>query len=121
MKFKILREIDKEAAKRTEELKEHLKDVGHQIARDQEEWIDDLMRELLRPDIFQKAKNDDCQNEVDEYFRKHRIQITFIPDSMRIRIDVAGQQYAEFVPKFQFEDGEPIEMTPKLMGGPELN
>ena len=120
MKFKILREIDKEAAKRTEELREHLKDVGHQIAVDQEKWIDDRMRELLRPDIYEKAKHDDCHEEVDAYIKKHRIEVEFIPDSLRIRIKAAGQQYAEFVPTFTM-DGEPIEMKPEMMGGLELN
>lgn len=111
MKFSIERAIDKEARKRTEELREMAADVAHKIAVDQEQWIDDRMKDILRPDIYEKAKRDDCQHEVDAYFDQHQIKITFIPDSMRIRIDVAGQQYAEFVPKFEM-DGEPVDMQP---------
>lgn len=121
MKFQHKREIDKVAAKATEELREHLKDVARKIARDQEEWIDARMKEILRPDIYEKVHRDDCHTEVDAYFKKHQIKMTLIPDSNRIRIDVAGQQYAEFVPKFQMDDGEPVEMAPKMMGDPGLN
>lgn len=115
MKFSIQRAIDKEASKRSEALQEMAADVAHKIAVDQEQWIDERMRDLLRPDIYEKAKRDDCREEVDEYFSKHQIKITFIPDSLRIRIDVAGQQYAEFVPKFEV-DGEPVEMHPTMPG-----
>lgn len=116
MKFAHQRAVEKEAAKRTEALREMAADVAHKIAVDQEQWIDERMRDLLRPDIYEKAKHDDCHSEVDDYFDKHQIKITFIPDSMRIRIDVAGQQYAEFVPRFEI-DGEPVDIKPN----PELN
>lgn len=120
MKFAHQLAIDKEAQKRTEELREHLADVAHKIAVDQEQWMDDRMKELLRPDIYEKAKADDCHEEVDGYFKSHQIKITFIPDSGRIRIDVKGQPYAEFVPGFQI-DGDPIEMKPKMIGDVGLN
>lgn len=110
-KPKIKKQLDRMAKKATEALRENLQGIAQNIARDQEEWIDRCMKDLLRPDIYEKAKHDDCREEVDEYFRKHRIKLTFIPDNMRIRIDVAGRQYSEFVPKFEI-DGEPIELKP---------
>lgn len=120
MKFSIQRQINKEAQKKTEALHEYVKDVAHQIARDQEEWIDARMKDLLRPDIYEKAKNDDCHAEVDAYIKKHRIEIVFIPDSMRIRINAAGQQYAEFVPQIAL-DGEVVPMVPTKIGDVGLN
>lgn len=116
MKFSQRRAIDKEAQKATEALHEHLQDVAHKIAVDQEEWLDARMKELMRPDIYEKARHDDCHEEVDEYVRRRRITVTFIPDNMRIRIDVAGEPYAEFVPQLTV-DGEPVEFKPN----PELN
>jgi len=95
----------------SEQLTEHLQDVSHKIVEDQAEWLDQRMKDILPPDIYDKARHDDCHQEVDDYFRKHNIRITFIPDSLRIRIDVAGQAYAEFVPQFTM-DGVPVEMTP---------
>ena len=74
MKFKAQRELDKAVKMATEELQEMLQDTAHKIATDQEQWIDERMKDLLRPDIYEKAKHDDCHEEVDEYFRKHRIQ-----------------------------------------------
>lgn len=116
MKFSQLRELDKKTRIVTEELNEHLQDVAKKLFRDQEEWLDSCMKDLLRPDIYEKARADDCQQEVADYISRRKIKITFIPDSCRIRIDVAGQQYAEFCPKFQFEDGQPIELTPNMFG-----
>lgn len=111
MKFKHQREIDKAAREASMEVNEMLQDVSHKMADDQLQWLDERMKDLLRPDIYEKAKHDDCHEEVDEYFKSRRITITFIPDSMRIRIDVAGRQYAEFVPRFTI-DGEPVELRP---------
>jgi len=116
MKFSQLRELDKQAKKATEELQEHVHDVAKKLFVDQEEWLDSCMKELMPPHIYQKAKADDCREEVAEYIRTRQIKITFIPDNMRIRIDVAGRPYAEFVPSFQFDDGEPIEVKPQMFG-----
>lgn len=120
MKFSIERAIDKEARKRTEELREMAADVARKIATDQEEWIDSCMKDILRPDIYEKARHDDCRDEVDDYFHRNKISITFIPDSNRIQIRVRDQLYGEFIPRYEI-DGEPAELSPAPLSSPPNN
>lgn len=111
MKKRFQNIVDKEARKRTEGLHESLQGVAAQIAKDQAEWMDQRMKDLLRPDIYEKARLDDeeYRDEVDGYFKAHQIRITFIPDTMRIRIMVRGTIYSEFIPQILL-DGEPVDL-----------
>ena len=113
MKFSHKREIDKAAQKATEELKEHLQDVGHKIVRDQHEWMDKMMADLLPPNLYEAGKHGDMEREIAEYIDRNKIQIIFIPDRCAIRIMVKGQIHSQFIPELQL-DGEPIELKSSL-------
>lgn len=86
-------------------------DVGKQIMRDQAEWLDAQMKDLLPPDLYEKGKHEEGQEEITEYAHKHGIQVILVPDSMAVRIMLHGKPHSQFVPSFTV-DGEPVTKTP---------
>lgn len=102
--------IDKQARKKTEELREHLQDVMHKISNDQIKWLDAVMEDLLPPRLYQAAKRNDLMDEVAAYMQKHGISIVFIPDSLALRIMLGDNVHAQFVPQLTM-DGEPLAKT----------
>jgi hypothetical protein len=108
---------DTAARKATERLQEHLQDVAQTMTRDQAEWLDKVMADILPPHLYEAGRHGDSMQEIGEYLKKHKFQIVFIPDSMAIRIMRHDQIHAQFVPQLTV-DGEPVEMH---RSGLELN
>lgn len=86
-------------------------DVGKQIMRDQAEWLDAQMKDLLPPDLYEMGQRGEGQQEISDYAHKHGIQVILVPDSMAVRILLNGQPHSQFVPTFTV-DGEPVTKSP---------
>lgn len=99
--------VDKKARAATEELREHLQDVVREITDDQQRWLDDMMRDLLPPNLYEAGKRGDMLREVGDYLKKHKISILFVPDSLVIRIMVGDNIHSQFVPQLML-DGEQL-------------
>lgn len=99
--------VDKKARAATEELKEHLQDVVREITQDQHKWLDDMMRDILPPNLYEAGKHGDMLREIAEYLRLHNIRIVFVPDSLMIRIMIGDQMHSQFIPQLML-DGEPL-------------
>lgn len=98
--------FDKEARKKTEELREHLQDVVREITQDQQKWLDDMMRDLLPPNLYEAGKRGDMLREIGDYLKKHNIRLVYIADSLVIRIMVGDQIHSQFVPKLMLDGQE---------------
>ena len=109
---------DKAARAATEGLREHLQDVVHEIADDQRVWLDNMMRDILPPPLYEAGKRGDNLNEVGAYLKKHKISIVMIPDSIALRIMIGDTIHSQFIPQLTL-DGEPLSKT--LESAPELN
>lgn len=86
-------------------------DVGKAMMRDQADWIDSVMKDLLPPDLYEAGLKMDRVDEIASYAKAHQIQVIYIPDTLRIRINVHGKAHAEFVPQLTV-DGEPVHFVP---------
>lgn len=116
MKFSTQRAIDKETRKRTEELKEMLQDTAHQIFKDQTEWLDKVMQDILPPKLYEAGKHGDCMDQIEEYLLKHKFKVIHIPDSYSIRIMCGDQIHSEFKAQLTV-DGEKVELRPEANPG----
>lgn len=99
--------VDKKAKAATEELREHLQDVVRQITEDQHKWLDDMMRDILPPTLYEAGKHGDMNREIGDYLSSHKIHIIFVPDSLVIRIMIGDQIHSQFVPQLML-DGEKL-------------
>lgn len=99
--------VDKKAKAATEELREHLQDVVREITEDQQRWLDDMMRDLLPPNLYEAGKHGDMLREIGDYLNKHKIRIVFIPDSLVIRIMIGENVHSQFIPQLML-DGEKL-------------
>lgn len=93
------------------EVQEMALDVGKQIMRDQAEWLDAQMKDLLPPDLYEKGKQQECLEEIAAYATKHGIQVILVPDSLAVRIMLHGKPHSQFVPTLTV-DGEPVQRKP---------
>ena len=98
--------------KRTAAATEMATDIGQQIVTDQVAWLDDQMKDLLPPNLYEEGKRDRMSALIGEYLYKHKIKIVFIPDRLVLRIMIGDRVHSQFVPKLTL-DGEPVEMTQK--------
>jgi hypothetical protein len=110
--------VDKKAKAATEELREHLQDVVREITEDQQKWLDDMMRDLLPPNLYEAGKRGDNIREVGEYLNKHNIRLLFVPDSLVIRIMIGDTIHSQFIPQLML-DGEKLHAT--LESAPNTN
>jgi hypothetical protein len=110
--------VNKNAKAATEQLREHLQDVVGEITKDQQKWLDDMMRDLLPPNLYEAGKRGDMIREVGEYIRKHNIRILFVPDSLVIRIMIGDKMHSQFIPKLML-DGEELRAT--VEASPNIN
>lgn len=108
MKFAHQRAIDKEAQKRTEELRGHLQDVSHKIKNDQDDWLDGVMKDILPPRLYESGKREELTEEIEAYLKQHGFSLVFVPDSLGIRLMRHGNVHAEFRTGFKI-DGEPVQ------------
>lgn len=108
---RTMAQASKLAAHHIQDVTEMALDVGKQIMRDQAEWLDSQMKDLLPPDLYEMGKQGEGQEEIAEYAKKHRIEIILVPDSMAIRINLGGTPHSQFVPTFTV-DGEPVTKSP---------
>lgn len=122
MKFSHKREIDKIAAKATEELREMLQDVSHKIACDQRDWLDKQMADLLPPELYEAGKHGDELEKIEAYLKRNKISLVFIPDSYSIRIMIGDQIHSQFITNLEV-DGEPVNFQPSgiVPGSPSNN
>lgn len=87
-------------------------DIGRQMMRDQTEWLDSVMKDILPPHLYETGKRQENLEELSAYVQKHDIRIIYIPDTIRIRVMVHGKPHAEFCPQFTV-DGEQVKITPE--------
>lgn len=104
---RTLKQASKLASHHIQDVTEMALDVGKQIMRDQMEWLDAQMKDLLPPDLYEKGKQEEGEAEIAAYAIKHGIQVILVPDSMAVRIMLHGKPHSEFVPSFTV-DGEPV-------------
>lgn len=109
---RTIKEAEKVLGYHCAEVQEMALDVGKQIMRDQAEWLDAQMKDLLPPDLYEKGKREECVEEIAAYANKHGIQIILVPDSLAVRIMLHGKPHSQFVPQL-LVDGEPVTRTPE--------
>lgn len=105
---------DDAARKATVNLYKELEGTAKQIASDQVEWLDDQMRSLLPPMLYDAGKRLEKQEEIGQYLRKHGISIVFVPDRQSIEIHIKGQKYTSFETRI-LVDGEPIQAAQQFL------
>lgn len=104
---RTIKEAEKALGYHCAEVQEMALDVGKQIMRDQAEWLDAQMKDLLPPDLYEMGKREEGLEQLSAYARKHGIQVIVIPDSFAVRIMLHGKPHSQFVPTFTV-DGEPV-------------
>jgi len=109
----ILKAAAPEIKRRTDAANQELTDIGKQIMLDQQRWLDDQMKDLLPPALYEEGRHGRMETMIGEYLQKHQIQIVFIPDSLAIRIMVGKQVHSQFIPKLTI-DNQPVEWHPHL-------
>jgi len=105
---------DKAARKATEQLHENLQGIAQEIARDQAEWLDKTMKDILTPVLYEAGRHGDMEEEIHAYMKKHGFKLVFIPDSLNIRMMKGDSVHSEFKTQFSL-DGEPVHITPVSM------
>lgn len=110
--LRTIKEAEKVLGYHCSEVQEMALDVGKQIMRDQAEWLDAQMKDLLPPDLYEKGKREEGEAEISEYAHKHGIQVILIPDSFAVRIMLHGKPHSQFVSQLLL-DGEPVTRTPE--------
>lgn len=108
---RTLNQATKLATHHIKDVTEMALDVGKKIMRDQAEWLDNQMRDLLPPDLYEKGKHGDGQEEIAAYAKKHGIEVILVPDSMAVRINLYGKPHSQFIAQL-LVDGEPVVRTP---------
>lgn len=98
-----------EIQKRTEGSVAMAQDIGQQIVTDQAAWLDDQMKDILPPNLYEEGKRGRMEDLIGEYMEKHKIRVIFIPDHLVIRIMIGERIHSQFIPKLTL-DGEPVEM-----------
>lgn len=118
---KTLTEAAKVVGYHCKEVEEMAVDTARKMARDQTEWLDSVMKDLLPPDLYKVGKTgEDPGGKIAEYAKKHQIEIVYIADSLRIRVMLHGKPHAEFVPTFTV-DGQPVKIEAQTAFNPEKN
>lgn len=108
--------LGKEGRVKLEALNEEMGSLGRQIAMDQEEWVDRCMKDLLPPHLYDCARRLENLEELAAYVDKNKIRIIYMPDTLRMRIEVRGKTYGEWKANL-LVDGEPVDFTPSLNNG----
>lgn len=93
------------------EVQEEVQDLARRMLRDQAEWLDGVMKDLLPPELYEAGQRMERTEQISAYAQKHGIVVVFIPDTQRIRVMLHGKPHAEFVPVITV-DGEPVKRTP---------
>lgn len=106
--------------KRCEEADEMVKAIGREMIEDQVKWLDDQMRDLLPPNLYEAGKRGEMESLIGAYMEKHRIRIVFVPDRLVLRIMLGDRVHSQFVPQLTC-DGEKVEWHPKEGFSPEKN
>lgn len=95
------------------EVQEMAIDVAQRLIRDQNEWLDGVMNDLLPPELYEAGNKMERTEEIAAYAKKHGIQVIFIPDSQSIRVMLHGNVHAQFIRTLTV-DGEPVSITPTI-------
>lgn len=104
---RTIKQAEKALGYHCAEVQEAVLDIGRRIIRDQAEWLDGVMKDLLPPDLYEAGQRMERTEEISAYARTHGIVVVFIPDTQRIRVMLHGKPHAEFVPVITV-DGEPV-------------
>lgn len=97
--------IDQNAVKANERIHDELKGLAGDIARDQADWLDKTLKDILPPELYEEGKRGRMLDEIDAYLNKHGFKLIYVPDSLRIRMMRNDQIHAEFITKITV-DGE---------------
>lgn len=111
---KAMEKIAPQLKKKMAEADEMVKDIGGRLMRDQAEWLDKQMADLLPPNLYQAGLRGECESLIKAYMEKHRIRIVFVPDRLLIQILIGDRIHSRFVPNLTV-DGE--EVTWEQIGG----
>lgn len=115
-KFKVPRTIkqaERVLGAHCHEVQEMALDTAQKLVRDQCDWLDGVMKDLLPPDLYEAGRRMEREEEIGAYLTQHGISVVHIPDTHRIRVMLHGKTHREFVATFTV-DGEPVSMTPKI-------
>lgn len=107
----VLKAAEPIIKKRTAAANEMVTGIGKQILRDQAEWLDTVMRDILPPPLYEVGQRGESSKELEDYISKHGIRIIFIPDHLAMRVMIGERVHAQFIPKLLL-DGEPIDKSP---------
>lgn len=110
---RILAKAEKILAHKFAAADEMVAGVSQQMMRDQGEWLDSVMKDILPPHLYEAGKRQENLEELAAYVAKHDIRIVYIPDTIRIRVMVHGKPHAEFCPQFTV-DGEQVKIEAEM-------
>lgn len=97
--------------KKCDEADEMVKAIGKEMMEDQVKWLDEQMKDLLPPKLYEAGKNGEMESLIGAYLEKHRIRIIFIPDRLVLRIMLGDKVHSQFVPNLTV-DGEKMDWQP---------
>lgn len=109
---RTIKEAEKALGYHCAEVQEMALDVAQRMVRDQNEWLDGVMKDLLPPDLYEAGHGGEREEEIAAYAKKHGIEVIFVPDSQSIRVMLHGKPHAQFVRTLTV-DGEPVSMKPQ--------
>lgn len=112
MKKKLnLEQVMKVAApiiqKRSEAANEMLTAIGKEMMEDQTKWLDEQMRDILPPALYQAGLDGKMEALIGAYLERHKIGIVFVPDRLMLQIEIAGRVHSRFIPTLTC-DGEEV-------------
>lgn len=85
-------------------------ELAQQLVRDQQEWLDKTMREILPESEYLKiTRQNVTEPDIKRFLERNQVCIHFHRNSPLIRISRYGRIVAEFVPQITI-DGRPIDI-----------
>lgn len=104
--------LGREGRIKMEALNEEMSGLGRQIAHDQQAWLDSCMKDILPPHLYEAARRQENLEELSAYVAKNGIRIVYLPDTLRMRVELRGRIYGEWKANLTV-DGEPVNFTPQ--------
>lgn len=114
---RTLKQAQKLAGYHCKEVEEMALDVGQRIMRDQTEWLDAQMKDILPPRLYEAGKAGESEEEIATYLQLHKVRIIFIADHLALRIMIGERVHSQFITQLNL-DGEPVKLE---NGGPAQN
>jgi len=105
---KAMEKLSPQLQSKMAEANEMVLDIGHRLMRDQVEWLDKQMQDLLPPNLYAAGLEGQCESLIAQYMEQHKIRIIFVPDRLVLRIMLGDKVHSQFVTQLAV-DGEKVD------------